>query len=67
MKKITISLRYLLPVFILLLTVNGLMAQQVIGSFPTMDGGFDAGASSGAVSSTSYASGPHGTVWTTSS
>ncbi len=68
MKKITLTLRYLVPMFILLLSVNGLMAQQVIGTFPTMDGGFEAGASTGAVTSvSSIATGVTSAVWSTSS
>jgi hypothetical protein len=43
------------------------MAQQVIGSFPTMDGGFEGQAASGAITTTSYANGYQSSVWTTSS
>ncbi len=60
-------LRYFLPLIVLLLSVNGLMAQQVIGSFPAMDGGFEAGASSGAITSVTIASGAQSSVWSTSS
>ena len=67
MKKITFSLRHLLPLFILLLSVNGLIAQQVIGSFPTMDGGFEGQAASGTMTSGSIASASTSSVWTTSS
>ncbi len=65
MKKITITLRYLVPMFILLLSVNGLMAQQLIGTFPTMDGGFEGEAASGtALVGTSIATGVQRTDWT---
>ena len=52
--------------FLSLLTSN-VMGQQVIGSFPTMDGGFEGQASSGALTSTAYATGYQSSVWTTSS
>ena len=59
-------LRYLLPLIILLLSVNGLMAQQVIGTFPTMDGGFE-GQAVGALPSVTIASGMQTTIWTANS
>lgn len=57
----------LYPLLTILFSINGLMAQQVIGSFPTMDGGFEGQASSGALTNGSYASGSQSSVWTTSS
>ena len=61
-------LAHLLPLFVLLLSVNGLLAQQVIGSFPTMDGGFEGQAASGtSLAGTSIGTGVQRTDWTTSS
>lgn len=60
-------IKHLFPLLVLIFSVNGLMAQQVIGSFPTMDGGFEGQASSGALTSGSIGTGVQSTVWTTSS
>ncbi|MFZ4726985.1 MAG: hypothetical protein ACOYMD_16235 [Paludibacter sp.] len=58
-------LRHVLPLLLLILSVNGLMAQQVIGSFPTMDGGFEGQAASGtALVGTSIGTGVQRTDWT---
>ncbi len=59
-------LRYLISLFVLLLSINGLWAQQAIGLFSFMDGGFE-GQTVGAAVSTSVASGATYTNWTTSS
>lgn len=64
MKTINITRQKLLPFIILLLSVCGLHAQQVIGSFPTMDGGFEAQGTT--MTSASYATGVQSTVWTVS-
>ena len=59
-------LAHLLPLLVLLLSVNGLLAQQVLGHFSFMDGGFE-GQTIGACVSTSVAAGATYTNWTTSS
>ena len=64
MKKIILSQRIFLRLFIVLLSVNGLNAQQLIGTFPTMDGGFEAQGTS--MTSASYATGVQSAVWTVS-
>lgn len=51
----------------ILLMASMANAQQVLGSFPTMDGGFEGQASSGALTSATIATGATTTVWTTSS
>ena len=48
----------LLPLFALFLSVNGLVAQQIIGTFPYMNGGFE-GQTAGALGTTLSA-----TLWT---
>jgi hypothetical protein len=63
MKKITSILRHLLPLIILLLSVNGLLAQQLIGSLPTMDGGFE-GQPVGALTVSSIAAGVQTSTFT---
>ena len=55
-----------MPLLAILLSVNGMMAQQVLGHFPFMDGGFE-GQTVGACVSTSVAAGATYTNWTTSS
>ncbi len=77
MKRITSSqyvssgnkslLRFILPLLFLLLTSGGLMAQQVLGTFSPMDGGFEGQASSGTITSATIATGVQSAVWTTSS
>ena len=51
----------------LLLSTQATWSQQVIGQFPTLDGGFEAQASSGAISSSTFATGVQSAVWTTNS
>ncbi len=51
-------IRLLLPLFALFLSVNGLVAQQIIGTFPYMNGGFE-GQTAGALGTTLSA-----TLWT---
>ena len=43
------------------------MGQQVIGSFPNMDGGFEGQAASGSLTGVTLATGAQSTVWSTSS
>jgi len=62
MKK---ELLFILVVF--LCSFSLLNAQQIIGSFPTMDGGFEGQASSGSLTGVTYATGSQSAVWTTSS
>ncbi len=63
MKKFMLMTVSLILLFGLGITVNG---QQIIGSFPTMDGGFE-GQTVGVLVGTSISSGTQRTDWTTSS
>ncbi|MDD4968171.1 MAG: T9SS type A sorting domain-containing protein [Paludibacter sp.] len=57
-------LRYLLPLCILLFSINGMQAQsqQVLGSFPSMDGGFEG--QSGTIATGTLATGVQTTAFT---
>jgi hypothetical protein len=71
-QKITKSIQnmsFTILVGLLSFTATNVLAQsqQVIGAFPTMDGGFEGQAASGTITAATYATGTQGTVWTGSS